>query len=245
MEQLYRISSDSVWNKIFNLMLDPKVSEIEANGPSSFFMKRAGKRTKIEGIQPLSEKDYYDGMERGLIPFVKSQNEFARDVFLFEGRLEFEIADIAVKARCHIVLPPSSDFPQITIAKKTTSLLSLEAIADAGSMSDEMRKFLATLVRAQVTVCFSGATGAGKALTLDTKIPTPYGWSTMGELSVGDKVYDRFGKIVNVTHKFMQPLKQVYEVTFNTGETIYCDIEHNWVVSNKNSSNKIFEQCTE
>src|SRR5436305_5818588 len=33
----------------------------------------------------------------------------------------------------------------------------------------------------------------GKALALDTEVPTPSGWTTMGELAVGDRVLDRQG----------------------------------------------------
>src|SRR5438045_7793808 len=30
----------------------------------------------------------------------------------------------------------------------------------------------------------------GKALALDTAVPTPEGWTTMGELRIGDRVFD-------------------------------------------------------
>src|SRR5207249_125800 len=35
---------------------------------------------------------------------------------------------------------------------------------------------------------------AGKALALDTPIPTPDGWSTMGQVAVGDQVIDERGQ---------------------------------------------------
>lgn len=161
------ITKVPAWNKCLNLLLDPKVSEIAANGPGQFFMKRAGQRIKLEGFGAMSEKDYFDGIEHGLVPFVKSQNLFSRDSFIFEGRLEYTIGDIDVRGRCHIVLPPATDYPQVTIAKKTTSLLSLDKIAAAGSMSDEMRKFLELCVRGSATVVFSGSTGAGKTTMLE------------------------------------------------------------------------------
>ncbi len=41
--------------------------------------------------------------------------------------------------------------------------------------------------------------GFGKGATLDTLIPTPSGWTTMGEITVGDKVFDEKGNICNVT----------------------------------------------
>lgn len=235
MEQNYQITRSPEWNVIFNLLLDPKVSEIAANGPDQFFMKRAGKRIAISNIPRMTEETYFNGIQHGLVPFVKSQNVFSRESFIFEGRLEYEVGEVEVRGRCHIVLPPASDYPQVTIAKKTTSLLSLDAIAAAGSMSDEMRKFLRMAVEANITMVISGATGAGKSVTLDTKIPTPSGWSTMGEIKVGDEVFDRFGNVVKVTHKFPQPARQVYEVEFNTGEKVYCDAEHNWLVSTQKS----------
>src|SRR5215831_3880447 len=40
----------------------------------------------------------------------------------------------------------------------------------------------------------AGATGAGKALALDTPLPTPRGWTTMGEVQVGDRVFDENGE---------------------------------------------------
>lgn len=35
--------------------------------------------------------------------------------------------------------------------------------------------------------------GSGKALALDTPLPTPFGWTTMGEVQVGDFVYNEEG----------------------------------------------------
>lgn len=167
LEHMYDITRVPEWNMVLNLLLDPKVSEIATNGPNNFYMKRAGKRIQIPNLPRMSEQTYFDGIERGLVPFVKSQNIFDRESFIFEGRLEYKVNDIEVKGRCHIVLPPACDTPQVTIAKKTTSLLSLEAIAGAGSMSDEMRRFMTMLVKAQVTVAFSGQTGAGKTTMLE------------------------------------------------------------------------------
>src|SRR5215470_11505448 len=43
----------------------------------------------------------------------------------------------------------------------------------------------------------------GKAISVETAIPTPSGWTTMGELKVGDSVFDEAGKICQVL--------QVYE----------------------------------
>src|SRR4051812_47114053 len=41
--------------------------------------------------------------------------------------------------------------------------------------------------------------GWGKALALDTPIPTPTDWTTMGDLHVGDRVLDESGRPCSVT----------------------------------------------
>src|ERR1035437_8049238 len=46
----------------------------------------------------------------------------------------------------------------------------------------------------------TGGSGYGKALALDTPIPTPTGWTTMGELQVGDEVFDNHGAPTKVTY---------------------------------------------
>jgi hypothetical protein len=42
--------------------------------------------------------------------------------------------------------------------------------------------------------------GFGKLVALETPIPTPDGWTTMGELSLGDTVFDEQGKPCRVTN---------------------------------------------
>ncbi len=71
----------------------------------------------------------------------------------------------------------------------------------------------------------------GKALALDTPIPTPTGYTTMGELNVGDYVLDKNGNPTQVT--YVTPTMydhKCYEVTFSDGEVITCDADHNWYV---------------
>lgn len=74
--------------------------------------------------------------------------------------------------------------------------------------------------------------GSAKALTLDTPIPTPSGWSTMGALSVGDEVFDENGKVCRVTWK--SPIwkdRPIYEVKTDCGDVIRADKDHEWLVS--------------
>ena len=69
----------------------------------------------------------------------------------------------------------------------------------------------------------------GKALALDTKIPTPDGWKYMGEISVGDKVYSPSGEAINVvaTTEIMYE-RECYRVSFSDGTNIVADGQHEW-----------------
>src|SRR5262245_40893246 len=78
-------------------------------------------------------------------------------------------------------------------------------------------------------ILIAGATGAGKALALDTPIPTPRGWTTMGAIQVGDLVFDEHGqpcRVVGATP--VMHGRPCYEVEFSDGTVIVADAEHRW-----------------
>ena len=78
-------------------------------------------------------------------------------------------------------------------------------------------------------VIVGGRPGTGKALSLDTPIPTPSGWTTMGDLQVGDQVLDEQGRPCRVT--FATPVmheRTCYDVIFDDGSTITADADHQW-----------------
>ena len=69
----------------------------------------------------------------------------------------------------------------------------------------------------------------GKALALDTPIPTPAGWTTMGDLAVGDRVLDDAGRPCSVTYATPEQLdRQCYEVELDDGTTVVADADHQW-----------------
>lgn len=73
--------------------------------------------------------------------------------------------------------------------------------------------------------------GSAKALALDTPIPTPDGWKNMGDLCVGDKVFDETGKPCNVTWvSQIWHNRPVYRVKTDCGDEIFADHDHEWLV---------------
>nr|WP_280985421.1 replicative DNA helicase [Gordonia rhizosphera] len=72
--------------------------------------------------------------------------------------------------------------------------------------------------------------GVGKALALDTPLPTPTGWTTMGTVAVGDLLLDAQGRPTRVLAATeVMTERPCYEVEFNDGTVLTADAEHQWV----------------
>ena len=72
----------------------------------------------------------------------------------------------------------------------------------------------------------------GKALALDTPIPTPAGWSTMGSLGVGDEVLDDQGLPCRVTYRStIRTGSPCYRFELDDGTAIVADADHQWLAS--------------
>lgn len=77
---------------------------------------------------------------------------------------------------------------------------------------------------------YGGAAGPGKLLPLDTPIPTPTGWITMGMLREGDTVFGETGEPCQVTEIFaIETPTTAYRLTFDDGSQIDAGGEHEWL----------------
>lgn len=77
--------------------------------------------------------------------------------------------------------------------------------------------------------CVIAPSGMGKALALDTPIATPRGWTTMGELRVGDEVFGVDGRPTRV--RWVSPVwldRDLYLVETKEGATVVADADHLW-----------------
>lgn len=71
----------------------------------------------------------------------------------------------------------------------------------------------------------------GKQLALDTPIPTPVGFTSMGDLRVGDTVFDENGQPCRVVAKSeVDDTEQAYRITFRDGSSIVAGERHLWDV---------------
>lgn len=92
---------------------------------------------------------------------------------------------------------------------------------------------------------FFGTSGSGKALALNTPIPTPSGWVAMGDLADGDTVFDETGRPCHVVkaHEVMHG-RPCFEVEFSDGSTIVADADHLWYVETRASRVSLNRQRT-
>ncbi|MFI7481196.1 replicative DNA helicase [Kocuria sp. M1R5S2] len=77
----------------------------------------------------------------------------------------------------------------------------------------------------------------GKALALDTPLPTPTGWTTMGEVRVGDDVIAADGtpsRVVAATE--VMTGRPCYRVRFDDGSEIVADEQHQWLTETTDSA---------
>ncbi len=69
----------------------------------------------------------------------------------------------------------------------------------------------------------------GKAVALATPLPTPSGWTTMGEVRVGDWLLGADGKPTRVVAATgVMEGRPCYEVEFDDGTVIVADAQHEW-----------------
>jgi replicative DNA helicase/5S rRNA maturation endonuclease (ribonuclease M5) len=77
----------------------------------------------------------------------------------------------------------------------------------------------------------AGGTGVGKLLCTSTPVPTPTGWTTMGDLKPGDHVFGRDGvpkKVLFTSAVDLTP--ESYLISFDDGTSIKACKDHQWLV---------------
>ena len=79
-------------------------------------------------------------------------------------------------------------------------------------------------------VVIAARPAVGKALALSTALPTPDGWTTMGEVRIGDRLIGADGRPVTVVAATeVMHGRPCYEVEFSDGEVILADAQHQWL----------------
>ena len=110
----------------------------------------------------------------------------------------------------------------------------------------EMASLVSQAITQYVPAVVEAATGTGKALDVETPIPTPTGWKRMGDLVTGDFVFDEKGSPTRVTAAFdVMHGHKCYEVIFSDGSSLIADAEHEWVSYTYTDRARISRQLTD
>jgi replicative DNA helicase len=148
------------------------------------------------------------------------------DVAEVVDRAQAEIYDVAER-RLSEDFVPLEDLLQPTMDE-------IDAIASSGGRSgvptgfNELDDVTNGLHPGQMIIV-AARPGVGKALALDTPLPTPTGWTTMGDVSVGDELLDADGRPTRVVAATEVMLgRPCYEVEFSDGTVIVADAAHEW-----------------
>ena len=128
--------------------------------------------------------------------------------------------------------------PEMTISDwaDANRRLSSEASAEPGQWKTSRAEYQRGIMEAisdgaAETVVIMSSSQVGKALALDTPIPTPGGWTTMGEIRVGDVIFDERGRPCRVTAATGVMMdRPCYRVRFSDGSSIIADADHLWAV---------------
>ena len=83
-------------------------------------------------------------------------------------------------------------------------------------------------------IVVAGRPAMGKALALDTPLATPTGWTTMGEVAVGDLLMAADGRPTRVVAATeVMHGRPCYEVEFSDGTVIVADAQHQWMTTSR------------
>lgn len=110
-----------------------------------------------------------------------------------------------------------------------------------------LRRILDTLNKENRLGIYVGLAGTGKAMPKDTLIPTPDGEKLLGEIKVGDFVFDRKGHPTKVLGVYDRGVRRCFELTFSDGRKTHCCDEHIWpcYTSRKNLKNLTLQEMME
>ncbi|MGY1672726.1 replicative DNA helicase [Geodermatophilus sp. SYSU D00710] len=154
------------------------------------------------------------------------------DVDDIVDRAQQEIYDVTEKrmsedySRLEDILQPTMDELDAIASRGGTARGVPTGIRDLDELTNGLQ--------AGQMVVIAARPGVGKALALDTPIATPTGWTTMGEVCVGDRVLGADGRptaVVAATD--VMTGRPCYEVHFSDGSVVVADAQHQWVTTDR------------
>ena len=139
------------------LLHDESISDILVNGPERVYVERNGR------LFPTTVRFRDDAHLMNVI--TRMVSKIGRRVDTTSPMVDARLDD---GSRVNVVIPPLAiQGPTVSIRKFNSNWLTLDAMAQHGSMSDQMAQVLKIAARCRANVLVSGGTGAGKTTLLN------------------------------------------------------------------------------
>ncbi|OFJ51011.1 replicative DNA helicase [Mycolicibacterium grossiae] len=243
----YRPAHQSVYDAILDLYGrgEPAdavtvAAELERRG----LLKRVGGHpylhTLISTVPTAANAGFYAGIvaEKSLLRrLVEAGTRVVQ--YGYAGADGADVADVVDRAQAEIYevteRRATEDFVPLEDLLQPT-MDEIDAIASQGGVSRGVPTGFVELdevtngLHAGQMIVVAARPGMGKALSLDTPLPTPTGWTTMGQVAVGDQLIGADGvptRVVAATEVMVN--RQCFEVEFSDGTVIVADAEHQWL----------------
>jgi pilus assembly protein CpaF len=156
-KDIYLQSTRHFLGPILPLLDDPSVSEILINGPDTIFFERAGRLIRSEFSFPS---------QAVLMAAARNIAEYSgRAIDEDNHSMDARLPD---GSRVHAIIPPSSRSGVcLSVRKFNRSTFDLDQLVQWGSLTDELREFLALAVLLHRNIVIAGGTGSGKTSLLN------------------------------------------------------------------------------
>jgi replicative DNA helicase len=242
----YRPAHQSVYDAVLDLYGRGEPADavtVSAELDRRGLLKRVGGapylHTLISTVPTAANAGYYAGIvaEKALLRrLVEAGTRVVQ--YGYAGAEGADVAEIVDRAQAEIYDVTdgrtSEDFVPLEQLLQPT-MDEIDAIASQGGISRgvptgfvELDELTNGLHPGQMIV-IAARPGMGKALKLDTPLPTPTGWTTMGDVQVGDELVGADGlptRVVAATEVMLG--RPCFEVEFSDGTVIVADAEHQW-----------------
>ena len=139
------------------LLQDPEISDIMVNGPGRVYIEKHGKLHRTE----VTFKD-----DEHLMTIIERiVSKVGRRVDESTPLVDARLPD---GSRVNVIIPPLAlDGPALSIRRFGIDPLRMENLISNRSLTEEMAKAFAAMVRARLNILVSGGTGAGKTTLLN------------------------------------------------------------------------------
>lgn len=207
------------------LWQDPTISEIMINGPHEVRIEQGGHTKIAQGVR-FRSSDHLLSVARQMLILMGRK---------IDVKTPLQDGTLPDGSRINVVhqdLAPHG--PLITIRRFPDTIYSMRQMVSLNSMTPEMAVEIGNLIYAGCSTVIAGGTGTGKALSTATPIPTTSGMKMLGDLQVGDLVFDETGATCSVTGYYPQePNRECFEVLFSDGSSVIADADHNWAFARR------------